>query len=283
MTDFVPSEKGVSIRQPSTANLMLDARDGVVQGGTPSNFTINKAESILNGFFTRIGVTEHVLEWREPNISAALRNNVVLYDVSGSPQQTLTIPDSFLTVEAALKAIVALANDVSGAVGGVTLAVAGANGLATITASGGALIGFSGAIPTLLGFASAVLANTVDINGVGPGDLRPYRYLDFVSANLTYNQDLKDSSTSVVTRDVLARWYFAYDQPPSLDAFGFPILMGYTPFVLRRIFNPPKQIKWAANQPVGQISFQVYPDAPRNVLANMPNSLWEMTLQVSEV
>ncbi len=283
MTDFTPSEKGVTIRQPSTANLMLDARDGVIQGGTPSNFTINKAESILNGFFTRIGVTEHVMEWREPNVSAALRNNVVIYDVSGSPSQTLTIPDSFLTVEAALKAIVAFANDVSGSVGGVTLSVSGALGLASISASGGALIRMTGAIPTLLGFASIAYANQIFVDGFGPGDLRPYRYLDFVSANLTYNQDLKDSSTSVVTRDVLTRWYFAYDQPPSLDAFGFPILMGYTPFVLRRIFNPPKQIKWSANQPVGQLAFQIYPDAPRNTLAVMPNSLWEMTLQVSEV
>jgi hypothetical protein len=71
--------------------------------------------------------------------------------------------------------------------------------------------------------------------------------------------------------------------------------MGYTAFWLRRIFNPPKQIRWSAEQPIGQLDFQVYIDPESNATWNLPqgglligpgwSTFWDWlaTLQVSEV
>ena len=59
--------------------------------------------------------------------------------------------------------------------------------------------------------------------------------------------------------------------------------MGYTRFVRRRLYNPPKQIKWQPNQPMGNLSFQVYGDDGDLVTADLLDSNWLMTLQLSEV
>ena len=93
---------------------------------------------------------------------------------------------------------------------------------------------------------------------------------------------MKDASTAKIVRDVLVRWYFAFDQPPALDAYGFPILMGYTPFCLRRTFSPAKQSMWENNIPVGNLEFQVYD--PNGQLAIMSaRTQYQLTLQASEV
>ena len=287
MADFVPSEKGTTIRQPSTANLMIDSADRFAPTQPTSNILVAKDSSILNGFFTRIGTTEVVLEWRDANFSAALNNLTFQLDILGATgtPYTLTLPEGFYTAASLIQAITALCSSLSGTTG-TTFAAAGGNGIATITPAVNTvqfrLLGFA---PTVLGIADIAYTAAGDpliVNGTNV-DLRPYRYLDFISTQLTYNQDLKDATSSRnVDRDVLCRWYFAFDQPPSLDAYGMPILMGYTPFVLRRSFSPPKQIRWDARQPLGQLSFQVYPNSSP-LLAKMDNSQWLMTLQVSEV
>jgi hypothetical protein len=70
--------------------------------------------------------------------------------------------------------------------------------------------------------------------------------------------------------------------------------MGYEPFYLRRIFNPPKQIAWENNMPIGQLSFQVIGSTIINdqiaqeqtvvsgLLSDIVLGNWLMTLQVSE-
>jgi hypothetical protein len=58
--------------------------------------------------------------------------------------------------------------------------------------------------------------------------------------------------------------------------------MGYTPFCIRRIFNPPKQIQWQTNVPIGQMAFQLYNDKGEEAIVNI-NTNFLMTLQASEV
>jgi hypothetical protein len=74
----------------------------------------------------------------------------------------------------------------------------------------------------------------------------------------------------------------AWDVEPQYDAYGFPILMGYKKFVVRRLFNPPKQIRWTNNQPLGNIAFQVYDDTGSLLTASAEENNWLMTLQFSE-
>lgn len=279
MTTFLPAEKGMTIRQPSTANLMLDSVDGTLGASTSANFQITRNQALLNGFFTRLGVTEVVLEWNEPNVSSNLGRNSVVITMNGTPT-TLTLPTGFYTVQTALQAIVALANAIPAF--GRTLTVTGASGIAQITSSTNTdVFSFGGALGTLLGIEGPSVGGVLT-TVAGQQDLRPYRYLDFVSQQLTYNQDLKDASTAQVVRDVLVRWYMAWDEQPLLDGFGFPILMSYTPFAARRLFNPPKQIRWDNIQPVGNLSFQVYPNYGTAIANLSPETQWLMTIQASE-
>jgi hypothetical protein len=64
--------------------------------------------------------------------------------------------------------------------------------------------------------------------------------------------------------------------------------MGYTPFVLRRLFNNPKQIRWNKDQQIGQLSFQLYDNFGALFVPDTSTFLTEfntnylITLQVSE-
>jgi hypothetical protein len=298
MSTFLPSEKGMTIRQPSVANLMIDSRKTTLGASNPANILITRPNSIMNGFFTRIATTEVVLEWATPNVSTDSSNNFVqiLFTGAGAPSPALQqfyVPPAFYNVEQALKAIVATANAIPAISGSGTFSVTGSNGIAAIAFSNAAVgFTFAGPLATRLNIAGITIAGggtliLTQAGGVGSPspsapDLRLYRYLDFVSAQLTYNQDLKDG-TDFINRDVLCRWYMAYDEAPLLDGFGFPILMGYNNFCLRRLFNPPKQIRWDNIQPIGQLSFQIYPDFGFSIAPLSNSTNWLMTLQVSEV
>jgi hypothetical protein len=68
--------------------------------------------------------------------------------------------------------------------------------------------------------------------------------------------------------------------------------MGYSAFQVRRIFSPPKQIRWEPNLPVGNLAFQVYGNRSGGeselldfaLISNAGGNInWLMTLQVSEV
>jgi hypothetical protein len=249
----------------------------------PFNFQITKKASILNGFFTRIGVTEVVLDWCVHNLDENNGTNSLVIDLSGAPGTVIALETGNYTVEECLDALVVALNAETATTGQtfsittypVTLQVD--VGDFQIIAQGG---------------PSYDLANMLDIEMSAPADnvlilcpnLQPFNYIDFVSNTLTYAQDLKDASTNEYDRDVLCRWYFAEDTQESYDGYGFPILMGYKRFYRRRTFSPPKQIRWEPNLPIGNLSFQVYTDQ-KEIIDNSDSeqTAWYMTLQVSEV
>jgi hypothetical protein len=287
--EFVPNEKATPIRYPSIANLMVDSydRDDNVYP-TSNDFQINKKNSILNGFFTRIGATEVVMEWNTPNISASLGNNQVNYTVDGTLYQ-LVIPSGFYTCEKAIDEIGDTLELPSASTGvtWVSQPLVGAGATLTATGPPGTLISVTGLLFNQLnqnGLVGVIAPNGELVFEIlaSTADLRPARYVDIVSNQLTNNQAVKDASTAENVRDVLVRWYFDFDNQTPTDGYGFPILMGYTPFYLRRLYNPPKQIQWQTNVPIGNLSFQLY----RNDGTLMPvnfNTNYLMTLQVSEV
>ena len=281
-------EEGIQIRVPATANLMIDSQDRnpLFAPATPANFLITKSESLLNGFFNRIATSEVVLEWTYPNISLDLSSNAFAFNVGGT-DYVATVPTGLYTVRSLLYELI-------GAMNVVAPGVPAPGFTESNPYPGGAFV----TAPVAWSVNACKLATWLNIPVgpaiAGPGagefsvfistpDLRPFRYLDFVSEQLTYNQRLKDDSTNSVSRSALCRWYFAWDNQENLDEYGFPILMGYQPFTLRRIFNPPKQIKWDPRMPVGQVSFQVYADTqPFPVGPNQSEWDWLMTCQVSE-
>jgi hypothetical protein len=294
---------GVTIRNPSTANLLIDSEDRT--SGQAANFIIQKNNSILNGFFSRIGVAEVVLNWGVPNVRAPdekqnfIGNNTFTVRVQATPY-TVTLLEGFYTVAEALNTIVYDLNHAPlGPIAGATFVVTADPGLVNFTTTQ-FVEDFSiddTPLARQLGFSTFDLAYAL----TSPFLLLS-RYIDFVSPEITYNQSLKDASTAgstggavntprSVERTVLYRWYFAWDESPSYDEYGFPVLQGYTRFVTRRVLPFPKQIRWENSMPIGQLSFQVYNDKGKLLLPDIyvenqdPFNFkleWAMTLLVSE-
>ena len=283
-------ERGTLIRVPATANLMIDSDDrDKVRDPSPFQFSIYRSQTIIPGYFSRIGATEVVVEWCQNNINGPTNDSMDL-DVSGTPI-TISIAPGIYNVAQCLDAVVADLNTQC-----VSTFGPGAANLFSIVQQNGQVLlktrnGTTFEFPTQ---QPSTLAMQLDLPlGESPEafavincpDLRPYRYMDIVSENLTSVQDVKDATTQTLDRNVLCRWYFSEDTPSGNDAYGFPILMGYERYCRRRIFNPPKQIKWEQNLPVSNLTFACY-DPEGNLLqdqgaaTSMTN--WLMTLQLSE-
>lgn len=293
------TDKGVTIRYPATANLMIDSADRSDIYPSEFDFQITKPAALMNGFFSRIGTTEVVLEWCEHNITdvSSRLNTKLSLDLSGSGGNTYSgtqvvslLPGTY-TVADTLDAIVVELNDLSGTTGMSFLIEQYGGATYLQSKSGDFKIPFDDQAAE-----GSVLANQLEIiqetftgaRQISCPDLRPYRYIDFVSQQLTLNQDLKDATTNNIVRDVLCRWYFDDDVPETLDKYEFPILMGYKNFCRRRTFSPPKQIRWDPAQSIGNLAFEVYGWVPFIGLTLSPivpdgeDSNWLMTLQLTE-
>jgi hypothetical protein len=122
------TNKGVDVREPSTANFLIDSQDRTgynastvfIPGANPSgltsaDFTITKTgQNLVNGFFTRFATTEITLDWNIQNVSALAGNNTTELAVNngsgGYTTYTVTIADGNYTVAEALAALVTRMN-----------------------------------------------------------------------------------------------------------------------------------------------------------------------------
>ena len=282
-------KNAVAIRTPATANLMIDSDDrNKAANPNPFNFTISENQSIMNGFFHRIGTTEAVLEWCDNNISGTAHDNsgvnFFISTATATGNYVINIPDGHYTVSSCVNRIVTQLNQISTTTGTGFFILQDLQGELALVSNQ----------PSQWYMSTTKLANQLDcltevsnayINQIVGGcpDLRPYRYLDFVSDNLGYNQKLKDNSTNGKPRNVLLRWYFADDGPEPVDGYGYPIFQGYLPFNRRRLYNPPKQIRWDNAQAIGQLQMRVYDEQGNNITSTNPfDTNYLLTLQLSE-
>ena len=117
-------------------------------------------------------------------------------------------------------------------------------------------------------------------------------FVDIGCTQLTQNQSLKDADSGL-TRNILFRLFL------TPDAFtGNVANLGSAPILVHRVFPFPKQIKWNADQPIGNLAIQVYDsqgyvlttgNGVTGTLTSPPTQYdcdmgdWSMTLLVSEV
>ena len=264
--EFVQSDKTITMRQPSTANLMVDSADRSSAYRLCNDFVISRNQNLMNGFFTRVGTTEVVFEWTTPNIwgvigDANSGNSGCVY-TTDTGDASATVSGGFYSQKEYLDAFVRKLNDANLGYTFTIEAIEGGEVTISFVATTATEFTLAGSAVDLI-FGESPVTNTSAVWGtVGAYipflDLRPARYIDIVCTQLTNNQAVKDASTAEHVRDVLCRWYFDYDAQTPTDAYGYPILMGYAPFYLRRIYSPPKQIQWQTNISVGQLSFQLY-------------------------
>ena len=312
-------EQAITIRPSATALFCVDSSDRYAstiasRGGpllqptpitSPYQFTIAKRESLLNGFFHRIALTELVFPYYLPNINT--RTNTIEYSHTLVPNGTIILGNGFYTpTELATAFQAALIAD--GAIGTTAQYV---DGKFVVDAGVGQTIAF---FPTsnppnllegqfqlfdLMGFSrensTPSLSQTSRITRC-----RYTEYIDIVCSQLTYNQHLKDGSSDRAVRDILCRVYLECenDQPigvkplittPAITTAAQDTIPGTYPFTIYRQFKNPKQIQWDDTQPLGNLIFEVYDDKGELFTTGQTSTGpsnqypdWRMSLLVSE-
>lgn len=312
-------DTAITQRPTSTAILAIDSEDRFAdyveardylsgRNRSPYNFSINKSQSLMNGFFTRLGVTEVVFPWVIPNINRNTNKINIEYDVgAGDVTATIEVPVGFYTPSQLASTLESLIITQTGVAAGQFVMTYGVDTTGTLPAQKpifeyaftivGATISFS-PMPgdtrrkqlfDILGFTDDNLLQLA--SGYGTDTFcQATRYIDIVCTQLTANQALKDTMSQPVARDVLCRVYVGDAAGvqstvlPSSPTFCPP---GCMPTTIYRDFTQPKQIQWIPNQPVpGYLQFNVYDDAgydltdSAQIWGNGAN--WSMTLLVSE-
>jgi len=294
------TNKGVDIRNPSSANFLIDTEDragynattviaGVGTTTASSDFTITKAgQNLITGFFTRLAMTELSLYWSLGNVSASTSNNSVPFNVltvAGSVINPffVTIPGGNYTVKSALDALLVAMNTATAGLASNIFSLTDSTGFAgrkAITVTAPYKFAFYRAIPTPISPAPVytVLSQQLGLptydsapsvgsyfQSITASDpfLLPYAYIDITSPQLASQQKVKDATTSNFDAiDVIYRFCFVNDEsyPVTYDAYNYPILPGYLPFAIKRTIPFPKQFRWDPLLPVGNLNFQVYTD-----------------------
>ena len=320
-------DSAITQRPTSTAILAIDSEDRFTDyddarkptgiNRSPYDFQINKNQSLMNGFFTRLGVTEVVFPWVVPNINLYTSLMGVTYNIgAGEVDDVIDLTVGFYTpsmIAAAIQSQVRALAPAAGDLGSFTMTY----GIDTLTGPTttqrpifeyktnivGVTIAFTPMSATglfadrkrkqlfdLLGFSGANEVLSAEDDG-SDTYCQATRYIDIVCSQLTVNQALKDTMSQTVARDVLCRVYVGDSQGvqstvlPSSSTFCPP---GCMPTTIYRDFAQPKQIQWIPNQPVpGYLKFEVYDDAGFSLadytggaVGNGAN--WSMTMLVTE-
>ena len=298
-------EMVVTARPSSTAVLAIDSFDRYntptdSQFGltSPYSFQITRKQNIFTGYLKRIGLTEIVFPYYIPNVNPRTNSMKIIYN--GGAEVTLSIPNGFYTPTGLAAAIQTALIPLTGA--GATVVYTATGRFTIDVGAGNDLIVFPSDTNAFGLFD--LIGGTADWFSVAAQTLtgkvtrcRYTEYIDIVCSQLTYNQNLKDfSSTNGVSRDVLARVYLETenDQPipvivGAASTNTLNTIPGTYPFTIYRQFKTPKQILWNKTQPIGNLAFEVYDD--RGVLlsgngtgadADFIYPDWRITLLVSE-
>lgn len=280
---IVGQDQAITSRPTSSANFYINSLDKPV-GTSSGNFTINKNQNLFTGFFNRIAVNEVVMDWGLPNVARWWGNDSFSVILSGARTDDIkiVISDGTYTVKQVLDELVIGLNFAITSAGGpagvfevnsigstyalqIDQGVSASNFvIRTANFTVGSTTYNPGNLARQLFPSSAINSTASNTQPIASPKVLGTTYVDIVSENLTYNQKVRDSTTNPTARDVLYRWYFAFDNVPiPTDAYGFPILQGYDPFIARRTPPVVKQIRWSEIQPIGQVAFQVYDDQGR--------------------
>jgi len=315
-----------TIRMPSYAILGIDSEDRFKDytearavtstsfNRSPYDFQITKNESLMNGFFTRLAITEINFPWVIPNINDLTSQIRFEYQIVGNPAITVTIRLSYGFYRPS-----EIASEIQRIVRNLVLDLSGFNmrygtddteffpnqrpafsyDNVSFPIAFLPMDSDSPAYPypasarqlfDLLGFSNRNTTLSIVRDGLTTY-CQSVRYIDIVCNQLTYTQALKDTMSQSVARDTMCRVYLGDANTPSTISPSDPLFCppGCAPFTIYRQFSTPKFIRWLPDQPVqGNLRFQVFDDngvALADSVAretDTESSNWSMTLLVSE-
>lgn len=226
----------VTVRPSATAVLAIDSDDRYpnyrvrrTNPTYPFSINIQKNENILNGFFRRLALTEFRLNWTLPNISQVWGNSVIelayvlTANISSSPPTVtlIVVPDGFYGAEELANQLQKNMREQTGNLNWKVITKNEDDDVLSFIAPTGYSFFFSDLatnerelcdlmnVPvfpiTIVGPSPATNYSVVVNSGVP--NLRPMDYFDLVCSELSYNQNLKDTTSAPIYRDMITRIY----------------------------------------------------------------------------
>ena len=271
-------DPGTTLRVPATAYLMVDSFDRN-QGGQYTdttltnvqplnNFTIQKRQTFVSGFFNRIALTEVRFPFVTPNINP-LNNKIVVID-STAVSHTITITTGFYTPD---ELAAELDNQLTAAIAGQTWAVAYNDETANFSITSNANFQlqpfqYPSSARTLKGlfYMMGFFPQAAALTAVGvPGPNMQYTaYVDICSRALTQFQQVKDNSTREnQAPGVICRLYLNNFTNECLGDGGVGAKLtwpGCRQALVHRLFPVPKQSAWQPGQFVDAVDISLYDD-----------------------
>jgi hypothetical protein len=294
---------GMPTRNPSVAVFTVDSGDRkrrladgqyVISQEPLNNIYINKGQPVMQGYFTRVALTEFNFPWNIPNVINGYNNTMQIIIPIQPLSIPVVVPQGFYTgtelAEAVTDAIatsIAFITATYPAVGAAYDIECTYNEDGTFTFEntiGGAAAATFGFFPSpnlsapvqqslmyimgLGGFPGDVPSTARYITGVAPLIYTPY--FDIVSSQLTKKQQVTDNSTSYLTgSNLLARIYLnKKDMNVKVDTDETQML-GCRPFTINREFIIPKQIYWDTKEFLNVVDLQLR-DAWGGLLQEIP-------------
>lgn len=294
---------GMPLRQPATAILTVDTADRnkydgngyVIQPSAINNLYINTQQTLVQGYFTRIALTELNIPWNIPNVNERNSTLTLLLDNGDGETKEFTVDlaegfyngeelaaalNTAFAAEIATDPAYAAVNEINfeytqeGCTFAITQNAAENTPFVIVPNNLGAkddlcnMMGF-GAIPNTFPSAPAWYG--------GYASLQYTPYIDIISQQFTKKQNVNDASTSVSTgRNLLHRLYLTpdgYTQVPTVfkqdvatDEFEMP---GTKPFIIHKEFTVPKQIYWDTKEFISVLDLSLR-DYKGNILYEVP-------------
>lgn len=249
--DYDRTNKGVDVRNSSTANFLIDSEDrqeynesttlSLLEPPPTTNsadFSITKiGQNLLSGFFTRIAMSEVSLTWNiynvrtsTPDLSGNNTTGIAVQVGAGAvTPYTVSIIRGNYTAKDGLDALLTAVNTATGLT--FTLPVSSTvGGKRALKAPVGTTFAFYRTTPVPpspapfvsnlaqgLGFlvydSLPLSANLLNEWTANKPNLLAYEYIDITSSQLASQQKVKDATTSAFDSiDVIYRWNFVNDE-----------------------------------------------------------------------
>ena len=295
---------GVPQRPPASAYLLIDSLDRYensqfgadntniallkyMAGDDPSasNFTIQRNTPLLNGYFTRLAITQVQFEYNLPSVLTNFNDTIYLrYTQGATVNQAVTVVldagwYNNADLAAALQAEIIAALAATGVPNpAFTVTFNKPTYSLTFATNNADTFGFADVVTGLNSIEQAQYLKALQLIGVTSNQtLAPLanpsvsiivanrsprliytQYVDIVSRNLTKYQRVKDADTASQKNKsyIIARVYFvAPNTVQFVDASGESF--GSRPFTICVDYNTPKHIKWSPNEAVHELDFQL--------------------------
>ena len=299
---------GTAIRMPATAILTVDTADRLkydasgyaISPGSVNNLYINTQQTLIQGYFTRLALTELNMVWATPNVNKTNETLTLrLFDgLGGSVDVTADLIEAFYDPASLAITLTNLFNTTyipllpapyPARYPGITFtwSAQGCNFTIQNSIPGNNFliipknIGASDDLTNMMGFGaipSTITPASTWIGGYATMQYTPY--FDIVSRQLTKKQNVKDNSSSSNTgRNLLTRIYISQNdltpQPIITNDVISPYtdqqatMLGCRPFTIHREFQVPKQIFWDTKEFLNVVDLQLI-DYKGNILYESP-------------